>query len=81
MACGTPCVTTGDALLIVRFRMDSAGKRSEVLSEAIIQAIREQQEYNPVWMRRKEICRSRIVNKFSMQKMIEGYYDVCDNGR
>jgi glycosyltransferase involved in cell wall biosynthesis len=79
MACGTPCVTTdvGDSPLIVG---DSGwivpGRNPEALSDAVIQAIREKHEYNQAWLNRKEVCRSRIASNFSIQKMVDSYYNA-----
>ena len=77
MACGTPCVTTniGDAALIV----DDTGWVSPpndpiALSSAIIEAIEEKSHDEESWTLRKQNCRSRIVENFSLDKMIRDYH-------
>jgi len=79
MACGTPCVTTniGDAALIV----DDTGWVSPpndpiALSNAIIEAIEEKSHDVESWALRKQNCRSRIVENFSLEKMIKNYHLV-----
>lgn len=79
MACGTPCVTTdvGDAALIVG---DTGWvvqpKDPQVLANAMLEAMEEQQNNPQAWQVRKQACRERIVNNFSIEKMIEGYHQV-----
>ena len=79
MACGTPCVTTniGDAALIV----DDTGWVSPpndpiALSNSIIEAIEEKSHDEESWALRKQNCRSRIVENFSLDKMIKNYHLV-----
>jgi len=79
MACGTPCVTTniGDAALIV----DDTGWVSPPndpigLSNAIIEAIEERSNDEELWTLRKQKCRDRIVENFSLDKMIKNYHLV-----
>jgi len=81
MASGTPCVTTdvGDAALIV----DDTGwvvppKDSQALAQAISTAIEERQKNPEVWRMRKQAARNRIVENFSIEKMIASYHDVWD---
>jgi len=79
MACGTPCVTTdvGDAAVIVG---DTGWivppKNPQALADAITKAIEEIKTNDESWLQRKEACRKRIVNKFSIEKMIESYNRV-----
>ena len=82
MACGTPCVVTdvGDAALIV----GESGcivppKEPQSLANSIMQALQEKQINQQAWLLRKEACRNRIVDNFSMEKMIEGYRRVWFN--
>jgi len=82
MACGTPCVVTdvGDAALIV----GESGwivppKEPQSLANSIMQALQEKQTNQQAWLLRKKACRSRIVDNFSMEKMIEGYRRVWFN--
>lgn len=79
MACGTPCVVTdvGDAALIV----GESGwiippKEPQSLANSIMQALQEKQINQQAWLLRKNACRNRIVDNFSMEKMIEGYRRV-----
>jgi len=79
MASGTPCVTTdvGDAALIV----GGAGwvvppRDPQALANSIMEAIKEKQENHPAWSERQKACRARIVENFSIEKMIKGYHQV-----
>ncbi|MDA9253121.1 glycosyltransferase, partial [Flavobacteriaceae bacterium] len=79
MACGTPCVTTniGDAALIV----DNTGwvlqpNDPTELANAIIEAIEERSRDEQSWVLRKQNCRTRIVQNFSLDKMIKNYHLV-----
>ena len=79
MACGTPCVTTniGDAALIV----DDTGWVSPpndpiALANAIIEAIQERNRDERLWILKKKNCRDRIVQNFSLDKMIKNYHLV-----
>lgn len=76
MACGTPCVTTnvGDAALIVgETGWVVPPKQSKALAVNIIQAIEEQQTNKQAWLNRKKACRGRILENFSIEKMIANY--------
>ena len=82
MLCGTPCVVTdvGDAALIV----GESGwivppKELQSLANSIMQALQEKQTNQQAWLLRKEACRSRIVDNFSMEKMKESYRRVWFN--
>ncbi|GHY57131.1 glycosyltransferase [Vibrio cholerae] len=82
MACGTPCITTdvGDAALIVG---DTGWvvppKDPQALAKAMFEAIEEKQDNPQAWQARKKACRERIVNNFSIEKMVEGYHQVWFN--
>lgn len=82
MACGTPCITTnvGDAAVIVG---DTGWvvppKNPQALAKAMLEAMGEQQDSPQAWQARKKACRERIVNNFSIKKMVEGYHQVWFN--
>ena len=79
MACETPCVTTnvGDAALIVG---DTgwvvSPQDSKALAEASIKALEEKKFDNKSWEQRKKACRKRILENYSLEKMIKKYKDV-----
>ena len=79
MLCGTPCVTTdvGDAGKIVR---DTGWvvrpKDSEALANAIIKASEEKESNKSIWLQRKTACRKRVVENFSLEKMVKEYKKV-----
>jgi len=79
MLCGTPCVTTdvGDAGKIVR---DTGWvvrpKDSEALANAIINASEEKELNKSIWLQRKKDCRKRVVENFSLEKMVKEYKKV-----
>jgi glycosyltransferase involved in cell wall biosynthesis len=78
MACGTPCVVTdvGDVKLIV----GGTGwvvppSDSYALAQALKEAIDE--IHNTVkWQARKESCRSRILESYSLDRMVDAYNKV-----
>lgn len=79
MACGTPCVTTdvGDAAVIV----GNTGwvvppKDPQALANAIFTAMEEKENSPEAWQVRKQACRQRIVDNFSIEKMVSGYQKV-----
>ncbi len=82
MACGTPCITTdvGDAALIVG---DTGWvvppKDPQALAKAMLEAMEEQQNNPQAWQARKQACRERIVDNFSIKKMVEAYHQVWFN--
>ncbi|EOZ5531037.1 glycosyltransferase family 4 protein [Vibrio metschnikovii] len=82
MACGTPCVTTdvGDAAVIVG---DTGwvvpSKNPQALAKAMLEAMEEKQNNPQAWQARKQACRDRIVNNFSIEKMVAGYHQVWLN--
>lgn len=79
MACGTPCITTdvGDAAVIVG---DTGWvvppKDSQALANAILDAMEEQKNNPQAWQARKQASRERIVNNFSIEKMVSEYSRV-----
>jgi Glycosyltransferase len=82
MACGTPCITTdvGDAAIIVG---DTGWvvppKDSQALANAMLEAMEEKQNNPQAWKARKQACRERIVNNFSIEKMVDSYHQVWFN--
>lgn len=82
MACGTPCITTdvGDAAVIVG---DTGWvvppKNPQALAKAMLETMEEKQNNPQAWQARKQACRERIVNNFSIEKMVEGYHRVWFN--
>lgn len=79
MACGTPCVTTdvGDAAFIVG---DTGwvvpSKNPGAIASAILIAISEWKNNPQAWHKRKQACRQRIVENFSVEKMVSKYNEV-----
>lgn len=81
MGCGTPCVVTdvGDASIIV----DNTGwvvppGNAEALALAIEKALELQRDYVS-WKLRKEACRTRVLENYSMEKMTESYLHTWSN--
>lgn len=79
MACGTPCVTTdvGDAGVIVGdtgWIVDP--QNPQQLASAIERAIDESQMDKQAWLARKKAARNRIVENFSIEKMVASYKRV-----
>ena len=79
MACGTPNVVTdvGDAGLIV----DDTGwvvppGDPAALAHALCLALREQQSTREHWERRRALARERIVQHFSIERMVDSYASV-----
>jgi len=82
MACGTPCVSTdvGDAALIVgEMGWLIPPKDPQALAISILQAIEEKQNNKCGWFHRKRICRNRVIDNFSVNQMIKGYYQTWLN--
>ncbi len=78
MACGTPCITTdvGDAALIV----GNTGwvvpqSDPDVLAGAIRDALSEKGNLAK-WGGRKEACRKRVVENYTLERMIKSYNKV-----
>lgn len=75
MACATPCVVTdvGDTKLIVGNTGWVVPPAQPIaLATAIIEAAEETRD-SQLWNKRKEDCRERIIQNFSMRRMIEDY--------
>ncbi|MCU7961483.1 MULTISPECIES: glycosyltransferase family 4 protein [unclassified Shewanella] len=82
MACSTPCVTTdvGDAAVIVgETGWVVPPKDPQALAKAILEAMDEKQHNSQLWQARKKACRERIVDNFSIEKMVAGYHQVWFN--
>lgn len=79
MACGTPCVTTnvGDAAEIVGDTgWVSPPNDTIALANKIIEAIQQKTFDEQSWILKKTNCRNRIVQNFSLDKMIKKYHLV-----
>lgn len=76
MACGTPCVVTdvGDAAAITGTAGWTVPPGDPTrLAGAILQAFDERR--NPeVWTARQALARQRVVEQFSIERMVEGYH-------
>ncbi|WP_369920483.1 glycosyltransferase [Marinomonas polaris] len=82
MACGTPCVTTdvGDAAFIVGDTGWIVPSRNpQALSKAMFEAMEEKYNNPIAWEERRLSCRNRIVNNFSIEKMVTGYHHIWFN--
>ena len=82
MACGTPCVTTdvGDAGVIVGdtgWIVDP--RKPQQLADAIDSANKESQMDKQAWLARKNAARNRIVENFSIEKMVASYRQVWES--
>jgi glycosyltransferase involved in cell wall biosynthesis len=76
MLCGTPCVTTnvGDAGMIVGdLGWVVEPENSNNLANAVYNAAEEKNQENSLWVNRKNNCRERIINNFSIEKMVNRY--------
>lgn len=83
MACGTPCVATdvGDAKDIIGETGWVAPPSDPIALAASIRIAMEECQSNfDTWHRRKDDCRSRVVQNFSMEMMI-GEYQKLWSGR
>lgn len=83
MACGTPCITTdvGDAARIVGDTGWVVPARDpQALAKAISEAWYEKDNLPVKWLARKKACRERIVNNFSLEKMVSDYESVWMEG-
>ncbi|MDA3876250.1 MAG: glycosyltransferase [Halothiobacillus sp.] len=78
MACATPCVTTdvGDAALIVGETgwVVSPGN-AEALAAALLESLPALAD-TPAWTIRKQQARQRIVDNFSLEKMVNAFHNV-----
>ena len=48
-------------------------RNSELLADAIFQAIDEKNRKTILWENRRENCRERIIQNFSLDKMVTSY--------
>lgn len=79
MACGTPCVTTdaGDAGLIVGNNgWVVPAKSAEALAFAMADAIKQHWGYPTAWSTRQTEARQSILERFSIEKMVDSYNRV-----
>lgn len=79
MACGTPCITTdvGDAALIVGDTgwVVPPGNAQD-LAVRIAEALKTKVADAAAWQNRKNACRQRIVENFSLERMVASYQQV-----
>jgi len=78
MACGTPCVTTnvGDAAFIVGDMGWVVPPRdSRALGMALVEAVEGWRDRSS-WSEKQRMVRERIVEHFSIERMIENYHSV-----
>ena len=81
MACGTPCVTTdvGDAACIVGDTGWIAPHSDPAaLAHAIQEALDEMKD-SAKWYLRKDACRKRVIENYSLERMIASYTRVWDD--
>lgn len=79
MACGTPCVTTdvGDTAMIVGDTGWVVPPRNpQALANAVLEAMKEKQNNPHVWQKRKLACRKRVIDNYSIEKMVVSYHKV-----
>jgi glycosyltransferase involved in cell wall biosynthesis len=79
MACETPCIATdvGDASLIVGDTGWIVNPQdAKALAKASIKALEEKKLRYESWEQRKKACRKRILENYSLEKMINKYKDV-----
>jgi glycosyltransferase involved in cell wall biosynthesis len=84
MACGTPCVTTdvGDVKMILgQTGWVVPPRNSQALSQAMAKALSNRAGDLAAWSTRQKAARSRIVEYFSLDTMVQAYNDVWDVGR
>jgi glycosyltransferase involved in cell wall biosynthesis len=83
MLCGTPCVSTdvGDvANIIGKTGWISSPLDSKALAASVILAANERAGDTATWNLRREKCRDRAVNNFSLDRMINNYIKVWSSG-
>jgi glycosyltransferase involved in cell wall biosynthesis len=83
MSCGTPCVTTevGDAAIIVGETGWVVPTSNSVALAMTLQKALGEMGNIATWEARKQACRSRIVKKYSLAKMVESYSKVWSKVR
>ena len=77
MASGTPCVATdvGDTSLVIgNTGWITKPNNPELLAKKIIEAIKKSRSKE--WKNQCKIARDRIVNNFSIKRMIDNYNEV-----
>jgi glycosyltransferase involved in cell wall biosynthesis len=83
MLCGTPCVSTyvGDVGSIIKNTgWVSLPSDSKALATSIVSAANEKTYNRKEWDLRREQCRKRAVNSFSIDKMISNYITTWSGG-
>ncbi|MCX6237750.1 MAG: glycosyltransferase [Bacteroidia bacterium] len=78
MACGTPCVVTdvGDtAIMVGDTGWVIPPADSDKLANAIITALNLMKD-SKAWEERKAACRSQIVRKYGLERMVDAYHTV-----
>lgn len=76
MACGTPCVATdvGDSSVIIGETGWIANVQDPAsIAKSIIEAADEKLFNNSRWLQRKNDCQERIIENFSIEKMVKRY--------
>lgn len=79
MACGTPNVATdvGDAKSIIGETGEIVKPNMpEALARSIIKLLEEKLSNPNAWSQRKNMCRNRIANCFSIEKMVDRYHET-----
>jgi len=79
MACGLPCVSTnvGDAEIIIgESGVVCNSEDSQKLAEGIMALVNEAQKSPGQWRRRKTSARTRIADKYSLDRMVMQYETV-----
>lgn len=81
MACGTPCIATdiGDSRSIIGDTgWITSIKDPSVIANAITRAAEEKLSNKDSWLVREKACRERIVQNFSIQKMVKKYKEIWE---
>jgi len=83
MACGTPCVTTdvGDAAMIVGETGWVVPHSNSTILAKVLQESIEAMKCSAGWEARREACRYRIVQNFSLKEMVELYREIWNDAR
>ncbi len=81
MSCGVPAVVTAvgaGSAIVGETGWVVAPSKPDALGEALIAAC-EAMTNDDTWRRRKVDCRSRVVERFSIERMIRGYHEVWES--